>query len=313
MATLPLCAQVKVAPHDGKTVSVAIDGKPFTDFYVANENGALKPYLHPLRAPGGKVVTRGFPMLRDVPGETRDHAHHRGLWFAHGDVNRLDFWGGEMTKDPARKGIISLVKIDKVSSGGKEGSIDATFRWHGQDDKTILTEKRRMVFHGGATRAIDFDLALQAVETAKFGDTKEGTFAIRLASALEEPGKKSPPEPKRTGQLVTSDGRKGEKEVWGKRAPWVDYAGEIEGEKLGVAIFDHPSNPRHPAYWHARGYGLFAVNIFGVHDFENDKTKDGSLTLEPGQTLRLRYRVLIHTGDEKAAGIAALYKAWAGK
>jgi hypothetical protein len=313
MAALPLCAQVKVTQHGGKTVSVEIDGKPFTDFYVGNENGALKPYLHPLRAPSGKIVTRGYPMLRDVPGEAHDHGHHRGLWFSHGDVNGLDFWAGELTKNPAKKGAISLVKIDKVASGSKEGSIDATFRWHGPDGKTILTEQRRMVFRGGANRVIDFDLQLKAVEKAKFGDTKEGTFAIRLASALEEPGRKSLPEPRRTGQMVTPDGRKGEKEVWGKRAPWVDYAGEIEGEKIGVAIFDHSSNPRHPAYWHARGYGLFAVNIFGLHDFENDKTKDGSMTLEPGQKLRLRYRVVIHPGDEKTAGIAGLYKDWAGK
>jgi hypothetical protein len=112
--------------------------------------------------------------------------------------------------------------------------------------------------------------------------------------------------------MVAPDGRKGEKEIWGKRFPWVDYSGEIEGEKLGIAIFDHPGNPRHPAYWHARSYGLFAVNIFGIHDFEQDKTKDGSMTLEPGQKLRLRYRVVIHEGDGQDAGVARLYKEWAG-
>jgi hypothetical protein len=37
------------------------------------------------------------------------------------------------------------------------------------------------------------------------------------------------------------------------------------------------------------------------------------MTLEPGQKLRLRYRVVIHPGDEKTAGIAGLYKDWAGK
>jgi hypothetical protein len=250
-------------------------------------------------------------MVKDVPGEVHDHPHHRGLWFAHGDVNGLDFWGGEATKYPEKKGYISLVKIVKADSGAKAGSIEATFHWHGSDQKPILLETRRMTYHGGEpNRVMDIDITLQAIDKARFGDTKEGTFAIRLAAALEEPGRKSPPEPKRTGQMTMPDGRKGEKEVWGKRAPWVDYAGEIEGEKLGVAIFDHPSNPRSPAYWHSRSYGLFAVNIFGVRDFENDKSKDGSMTLEKGDKLRLRYRVVIHPGDHQAAGIAGLYKTY---
>jgi hypothetical protein len=91
----------------------------------------------------------------------------------------------------------------------------------------------------------------------------------------------------------------------------VDYSGEIEGEKLGIAIFDHPSSLGHPTYWHSRSYGLFAANIFGLHDFENDKQKDGSRILEPGQTWRFRYRVMIHPGDTQSANIAALYKDWA--
>src|ERR1019366_702599 len=79
--TLPLCAQVKITQQDKGKISVEIDGKPFTDFYVGPENA--KPYLHPLRTADGKVVTRGFPMVTDIPGEAHDHPHHRGLWFTH--------------------------------------------------------------------------------------------------------------------------------------------------------------------------------------------------------------------------------------
>jgi hypothetical protein len=314
LTAAPLCAQVKLEQKDNSAVVVEIDRKPFTTFYVGNENGALKPYLHPLRAATGTVVTRGFPMLKDIPGESHDHAHHRGLWFAHGDVNGIDYWGGEVARSPEKKGTIELVKIDKVAGGAKSGTIEATFRWHGPDGKTVLTENRRMTFYSApSTRTIDLDITLKAVQRARFGDTKEGTFAIRLAAGLEEPQAKSLPEPKRTGLMTASDGKKGEKQVWGKRAPWVDYAGELAGEKVGVAIFDHPSNPRYPTYWHSRSYGLFAANIFGVHDFENDKTKDGSLTLEPGQTLRFRYRVVIHPGDTASAGLENLYREYSGK
>jgi hypothetical protein len=84
----------------------------------------------------------------------------------------------------------------------------------------------------------------------------------------------------------------------------------VNGETLGVAIFDHPTNPKHPTYWHSRDYGLFAANIFGEHDFYADKSRDGGMDLEPGQTWRFRYRVVIHPGDTAAANIGSLYQAW---
>jgi hypothetical protein len=107
--------------------------------------------------------------------------------------------------------------------------------------------------------------------------------------------------------MVDSEGRRGEPQVWGHRASWVDYAGEIDGEQLGIAILDHPSNPRHPTYWHSRSYGLFAANIFGLHDFLNDKTANGSMIVEPGKAVRFRYRVIIHPGDYQSAHIASEY------
>src|SRR6185436_4140537 len=108
-----------------------------------------------------------------------------------------------------------------------------------------------------------------------------------------------------------AEGKTGEKEVWGKASPWVDYAGTMDGEAIGIAIMDHPTNPRHPTYWHSRAYGLFAANIFGLHDFYNDKSKDGSLELKKGGTLRFRYRVMIHSGDAAAAKIADQYQKFA--
>ncbi len=169
-----------------------------------------------------------------------------------------------------------------------------------------------MKFYAGKDlRMIDFDITLTAREKVKFGDTKEGTFAIRLTSGLEEPRPDAPAAPKRTGKMVDSQGRHGEKEIWGKRADWADFSGVVDGENLGIAIFDHPANPRHPTWWHSRSYGLFAANIFGWHDFEHDNTKDGSLTLAPGEALRFRYRVVIHPGDSQSANLAKLYRTYA--
>jgi len=302
--SLPAMAQVQITRHGIEDISVTIKGKPFTAFFIGPETN--KPYLHPLRSASGKIVTRGYPM-EEVPGETHDHPHHRGLWFSHGDVNGIDFWGNE--ERGGKFGRIVLSQVKEVSSGKESGTIDASFEWRDASGKVLLTEQRKMVFYAQPkTRTIDFDITLTAREKVTFGDTKEGTFAIRLASGLEEPQKDSPKSPARTGHMVDSQGREGEKQIWGKRADWVDYSGVVDGENLGIAIFDHPTSLRHPTWWHARGYGLFALNMFGLHDFENDKSKDGSLVLPAGESTRFRYRVVIHPGDVHSAHIDQLYR-----
>ena len=309
-AMLPLAAQVKITQQGNQKISVEIDGKPFTEFWIGPETN--KPYLAPIRTASGKIVTRGFPMQTDIPGEAHDHPHHRGLWFTHGDVNGYDFWGNEDSQTGAGKGKgkVVLKKVNKVTSGKNAGTIDATFEWKLPTGQVLLTESRKMTFSGTPqTRTIDFDITLSPEDTVTFGDTKEGMFAIRLAAPLEEAQPKDIAEPKRTGKLVNAQNKIGEKNVWGKRSEWADYSGTLDGERVGVAIFDHPSNPRQPTYWHARAYGLFATNIFGVHDFENDKSRDGSLTIRPGQPLRFRYRVYIHPGE--AGGMRAAFQEYA--
>jgi Methane oxygenase PmoA len=300
----PLSAQVDIQRSDGR-ISVTIGGQPFTTLFCGVDTA--KPYLHPLRSASGKIVTRRYPM-ESVPGESHDHPHHRGLWFSHGNVNGFDFWSNEPSQHGGKNAKIVLKSIGKISGGKESGVIDASFDWVDPQGKALLGESRTMTFYAEpARRVIDFDIKLTPIEKVTFGDTKEGTFAIRLAPQLEEPTKESLASPKRSGLMVDSEGRRGEPQVWGHRASWVDYTGEIDGEKLGIAILDHPSNPRHPAYWHSRSYGLFAANIFGLHDFLNDKSANGSMILEPGQALRFRYRVIIHPGDYQSANIADEY------
>lgn len=310
LLAVPLCAQVSFKQGTGR-VSVEIDGKPYTELFAGPDT--TKPYLHPLRAASGTIVTRHYPM-EQVEGETKDHPHHRGLWFAHGDVNGFDYWGSDPTysaKNPDQPHIV-LKKVLGLKGGKKSGALTAEFDWQDPNGKPLLSEHRTMVFYSDPNlRIIDFDINLTALGPVKFGDTKEGTFAIRLAAGLEEPHRRAPANPPRTGTIINSYGQKGEANTWGKRADWVDYFGQINGEKLGVAILDHPSNPRHPTYWHVRSYGLFAANIFGLHDFLRDKTADGSLTLAPGKSLRFRYRVVIHPGDYQSAGVAEMYRKYA--
>ncbi len=306
-AVLPLAAQVELTKGPAQ-IDIAVDGKPFSTLFFGPETH--KPYMHPLRSASGKIVTRGYPM-EDIAGEPKDHPHHRGLWFTHGEVNSFDFWAPEAGKGE-KKGRVVLDKIVSVQSGAKSGSMTLVFRWQAPDGKILLTETRAITIHSDPKlRIVDVDMDLKAgAEKVVFGDTKEGTFAIRLTPALNEPAERRFPG---TGLMTSAEGGQGEKQVWGKRSPWVDYAGTLQGEKLGVAIFDHPSNPKHPTYWHSRSYGLFAANIFGERDFYSDKTRDGSVTVEPGGSLRFRYRVVIHPGDTREADIAGLYRQYTGR
>ena len=300
LAAVPVCAQVKITAQGKDKVAIEIDGKPFTDFYVGPQ--ASKPYLHPLRTADGKSVTRGYPMIPDVPGESHDHPHHKGLWFAHGDVNGYNFWAGdpEVPLDPKFKGRgkIVLERISKISNGKTSGSVTGTFLWNTSDGQTLLVETRTMTFYSDPVmRQFDFDATLSPQEEVTFGDTKEGTFAIRVATGLKT--------------ITNAQNKTGEKDTWGKRSQWADISGQIDGATYGIAVLDHPSNPRFPTYWHVREYGLLAANIFGVHDFENDPSHLRSLTIRPGQPLRFRYRVIIHPSDPMRAGIPDAYTAWA--
>ncbi len=305
---LPLAAQVKIEKAADETVTIGIDGKPFTTFYYGPQSG--HPYLHPLRAADGTIVTRHFPMEK-VEGESTDHQHHRGLWFGHFLVNGDDFWSNEKDYKTKNRGNIVLKSIDDIKNGTKQGSLTITMDWLDHTGTAILREKRVMTFYSGETnRMMDLDFTLTPLTSVTFTDNKDGVLGIRLAAALEEKDKKSLPNPPRTGEMVGADGCRTEKNCWGTTSQWMDYHGDINGEKLGLAILASPANKR-PTYWHARGYGLFAANIFGVKEFTKDETKDGSMTIKPGDPLRFQYRVIIHPGDEKTAGIAAEYTKYA--
>ena len=306
-----LGAQVEFFPGDGR-IDIRLDGKEFSSFYFGPD--VPKPFLHPLRAADGTIVTRGFPM-EEVPGESRDHAHHRGVWFTHGDVNGCDFWANEFDSGRPNQGVISLRSIRHASNESKRrGAIEAVFEWRSTEGELLLVEDRVMTFHAGSTnRVIDFDFTVAAAEReVRFGDTKEGAFAIRVATEIEEDHLGAAGIP-RTGRIRSATGKTGEIEVWGRRAQWVDYSGSIRGKKLGIAIFDHPSNPRHPTYWHVRSYGLFAANIFGERDFHADPKRDAGLTLDSGAALRFQYRVVVHPGDTETADVKGLYRRYVEK
>lgn len=295
---------------DERRVDVAIDGRPFTSYLYPTS--LQKPVLHPIRSEGGVVVTRGYP-LEPRPGERADHPHHVGHWFNYGEVNGFDFWGHSDATSAANKpkmGTIVHKSITRASGGSSHGELVVTADWVVPDGTVLLREETRFAFSGGpGRRAIDRTTTWTAAEQAvTFTDTKEGAFGIRVARALDHPSKA--PEPlvgadgtsterrldpdTPTGRYVASDGKTGD-DVWGTRGPWMGLTGTVDGQRVTLAILDHPSNHGHPTYWHARGYGLFAANPIGQHGYDPAQ-KPVTLTLQPRQSLTFRHRILVEDG-----------------
>jgi methane monooxygenase PmoA-like len=300
--------------RSGDTILVEIGGTPFTTYHFGTESP--KPYLSPLRSAQGTIVTRGWPMVTDIPGEDHDHPHQRAMYFGHGDINNIDFWAEKnLTREeqtvngvfyPSQdlpKGRTVIRRIEEMQGGPDSGVLRAAFDLVKPTGDVMGEETQAYTFSGDKNnRVIDCAFTLRASHgPLKIADTKEGTFAIRVVHALD-----SPP-----GRMVNSNGAAGEKEIWGKKANWVDYNGKVDGEELGIAIFDSPHNFRHPTTWTARGYGLFGVNPFGLSVFFSNPKLDGSYTIPAGGSLTLRYRVLIHHGDEKRADVAAAWERYA--
>lgn len=287
-------AQVSFRREPGR-IDVFIGGKPLTSFHYGSQWD--KPFLHPLRTAAGIVVTRGFP-IEKIEGESNDHPWHRGIISGHGDINGTDFW-----RELGREKTGRLIPRAEPQAG--DSSISVELDLVRPDGKSIGGWRERFVFsRSGADNIIDAYITALADRgtSLKMGDTEDGGFGLRFADAFRQD---------RGATLMNSDGLVTTEKIWGKRARWVEYSTSLGGRLVGVAMMDHPSNPKHPTYWHARGYGLCAANPFGEHDFLRDKNRDGSVTVPEGGNLKFHYRVLIHPDGAREARIEEKYAAFA--
>ena len=309
---------VKISPNEAdKKVEVYIGGELFTAYWYPSADVLKKPVLYPVISPAGNHIERGWP-YNPRTDERVDHPHHVGVWFNAGDVNGNDFWNNSNDVDPTKHhyGTIVPTGIVKAKSGKKKGTIIATADWIGHDGKLLLHETTTFTFSGTAdARVIDRKTTLEAVEKVDFVDNKEGMFAIRLARELEHASEtsglftdangvqtkmQSLDNSKVTGQYINDAGVKGA-DVWSKRSTYMNLTGKLHGEDVSVAMFDHPSNHNYPAHWHARGYGLYAVNNIGSTVFSDGKEPASDFTLQPGEKTTFQYRMVIASKTLSAA------------
>ena len=329
MTTLTASAQKGVVVKEDAAahrVDVTIDGTPFTSYLW--QTNQRKPVLYPLIAPDGTTVTRGYPFAMR-PGERVDHPHHAGLWFNYGNANGFDFWNNSDAIPEAQRpkyGTITQDRIVSVKSGKDTGELTVESTWTTGAGEKILAQTTRYVFShanvgGVPARGIEMTVTLKALQPVVFHDDKEGLLGIRVAHFLESPTEKggvfldangkptqvAAADPAgATGVYHTSEGKTGDA-VWSTRGAWCTLTGtSADGKAETIAIFDHVGNPGYPAYWHARGYGLFAVNPLGAHIFD-PKTPAMNFRIAKGESATFRYQIEILSGkvDDAAVNKAA--------
>jgi hypothetical protein len=294
-----------------KRVVITVDGKPFTEFIYPDT--LEKHTLYPIYAPDGQVITRGFP-VNPRPGDPTDHPHHLGLWFNYEKVNGLDFWNNSYNIKADRKHLYGWIRVDSIlkTTSGKKGELKVSSIWHDQQKKVLLRETTQFIFSADeGKRIIDRISTLTGVaDTVIFTDVKDGLLGLRVTPELQIPAKqdtsykddqnnltKVKGNVRSTGNYLTSEGKEGDS-AWATRGKWCLLYGTMNNSVISVAIIDHPQNPGYPTYWHARGYGLFAANPLGQKIFSNGK-ENLNLTLNKGQSVTFRYRVVIASGKQR--------------
>ena len=297
-------ADVTLTPSSDR-IRIEIDGRLFSEYVY---RGAAKPYLYPICAADGTPLTRGYPQ-ENLPGEEHDHPHQHSLWFAHGSVDGRDFW----REIPKTGAIVHDALLEATS--GAAGIIRTRNRWMLPEGTQVCTEERKIRVQpvpGGCL--LDFEVTLQAgAQPLVMGDSSEGAMAIRLVQWMCQPHQFEKKDVAGAGHAVNSEGQR-DAAAWGQRAAWVDCFAPHNGGIYGVALFDHPRNPRHPPWWHVRDYGLLSANPFGEYDFAKKPAPPGSaFTIPAGGSATFRYRFYFHSGDTAAAGVAGQFSEYAAE
>ncbi len=304
--------QIELIKKDqDRRVDVTVDGRLFTSYFYSDD--IMKPVLFPIYTSEGTLVTRGYPYM-PIADERVDHPHHLGMWFNYGNVNGLDFWNNSSAIPEEKKehyGRIRHQKITGMKSGDEQAELSVTMSWQTPDGKELLREDTTFVFRPGM---IDRCATLTATNgDVEMPDDKEGVFGIRVTRALEAPAGDKPDfytgaDGKRraektvadgaaNGVYCSSEGVEGDA-VWGTRGNWVALRGICGGQTVSLVIIDHPDNPGHPTYWHARGYGLFAANPLGQGPLSGGKDKL-DFRIPAGESVSFKYRTVIDDSGQR--------------
>jgi hypothetical protein len=281
-----LSAQVQFT-HEKERVIVSIDTRPFGTLYFGKE--ANKPFFYPLTTPTGIAVTRAYPVDKSPEPEPTDHPHQKGLWMGAERLSGMDFWENDKSYTRPRMGKIVFKDLSKLEPGAAQGELRFLADWINPEGVPVITENRSMTFYAArrAAHVLDVDLTLTALVPITFEDHQDAVIGMRLRPAFDEMN---------GGIAINAEGLRGEKDARGKASRYLLWKTTIDKAPVGVAILDHPENYNAPARWHLRSFGFFTANPFARQVFD-EKAPSAAKSLRAGESLRLRYRVLVYAGE----------------
>jgi len=264
-----------------------------------------------LRAPDGTPVLRVDASAAREPGVV-DHSVQRSLWVGYGDIEGVDAW--------TRPDRIRLVRHALFLVFGGALELRAFLEWRGEDGALVLNEERVLRFTTtDRATTVDIDITFTAPHGgARFGDTVDGLLALRLGERFMDPSDAAWFTSVRAAADPTA--------LTGDASPWIAATSRssASGARVTVAVLDHPDNLQHPARWRADPDGIVAANPFGFAAFAGEASFRPALTLHASEKLRLRYRVLVTSQDDRgdadatpgaidAARVDDAWRAFAGR
>ncbi len=271
--------QVIPMPYD--QASFQRNGVEITRYHFGP--GLHRPFLFPVIGPSGYSLTR-----IGHPHDPESHSHHNSVWISHNDVNGTSFWSDR------GDGKIRHKRIVKFEDSGECSSIITENEWVTNDGKVLLLETRKVTVllleNSEWLLIIGMELKPKYSEVA-LGKTPFGMIGVRMAKTIgvNDGG----------GRIRNSEGAVNEKEVFWKRAKWVDYSGAITNEKIeGITLFDHPNNPNFPTTFHVRNDGWMGASV----------TFDGPKKIRSNEALHLRYGLYIHSDMKSIDTIETQWK-----
>lgn len=261
-------------------LSITYGGEPVTA-YVMEDPNIPRPYFYNLNTLDGIRVTRNHPPIEGV--DAMDHAeYHPGLWMAYGDISGNDYWRLKTAVKHER-----FLALPSVEDGRLHFAVENSFR--DGENRIIGTQTSHITLEkvdDGYLIGWEDEYA-PAGEEIVFGDQEEMGLGIRMATPLTELA---------SGLIRTGAGLETAKASWGKEAAWSDYSGVADGRHAGITIMAGPDNFR-PTWWHNRNYGAMVANAFGRKAMRQGETS--AVPVKKGETLRMRYGVYVHSGDEE--------------
>lgn len=269
-------AQPKVtAEQVGDKIEFRVNGNLFTS-YILSEFEKY-PFFFPVNGPSNASVTS----MRNA-----NYPHHSSLFFGCDKVNGGNYW-----QEGLERGQIISLRADILETGNGKAVVENECIWKRPGADAPIKDKRRITVSVPSPEKfqIDFDIVMEMLIDVTIDKTNHSLFSGRMDPDLAVVN---------GGTMVNAEEETGEKGTFGKRSAWMDCSGKRMGKTEGMAILQHPSNEWFPAPWFTRDYGFFSPTP--MYWPENEK----NITLKKGEQIELRYRVIVHSGNQKEAKIA---------